>query len=68
MLRVPALVPAASGLKVTEIAQLAPALRVVRQVLVWKKSPLVVILEIISVPLPVLSSVTVWALLLVPTL
>ena len=67
MLRVPVLVPAATGLKVTEIAQSAPALRVVRQVLVWEKSPLAAMLEMVSEPLPVLVSVTVWALLRVPT-
>jgi hypothetical protein len=34
MLRVPVNVPAAGGLKVTEMAQSAPALRVLMQVLV----------------------------------
>jgi len=67
MLRVPVIVPADPDLKVTEIAQLAPALRVVPQVLVWENSPVAVMLEIVSEALPVLVSVTVWALLLVPT-
>ena len=67
MLRVPVLVPTASGLKVTEMEQFAPALMVAGQVLVWEKSPLAVMLEIVSVALPVLVSVTVWEWLLVPT-
>jgi hypothetical protein len=67
MLRVPVLVPTASGLKVTEMEQLAPTLKVAGQVLVWEKSPLAVMLEIVSVALPELISVTVWAWLLVPT-
>jgi len=66
MLRVPVLVPADTGLKVTEIVQLAPALTVVPQVLVWEKSPLVVMLETVSEALPVLVRVTVCAVLLVP--
>ena len=48
MLRVPVFAPTAAGLKVTEIAQLAPAFRVVPQVFVWEKSPLAVMLEIVS--------------------
>jgi hypothetical protein len=68
MLRAPVLVPADSGLKVTEMVQLAPAIRMVRQVLVWEKSPLIVILEIVTETLPVLVSLTVWARLLVPTI
>jgi len=67
MLRVPVLVPVAAGLKVTEIVQSAPGLRVVGQVLVWEKSPLAVMLEIVSETLLVLVRVTVWAWLLVPT-
>jgi hypothetical protein len=46
-------------LKVTEMVQLAPALTVVPQVLVWEKSPLAVMLEMVSGALPVLVSVTV---------
>ena len=67
MLRVPVRVPAAAGLNVTEIVQSAPGLRVVGQVLVWEKSPLAVMLEIVSETLLVLVRVTVWAWLLVPT-
>jgi hypothetical protein len=68
MLRVPRLVPAPGGLKDTEMAQLAPALTVLPQVLVWEKSPVVVMPKIVSEELPVLVSVTVWALLLIPTI
>jgi hypothetical protein len=58
MLRVPVLVPLATGLKVTEIVQLAPALTLLAQVLVWEKSPLAVMLEMANEALPVLVSVT----------
>ena len=53
-------------MKVTEMVQLAPALTVVPQVLVWEKSPLAVMLEMVSDPVPVLVRVTVCAALLVP--
>jgi hypothetical protein len=65
---VPVLFPAATGVKVTDIAHLSPALNVAPQVLVWEKPPLTLMLEIVSGELPILVSVTVWALLLVPTL
>ena len=58
MLTAPVRVPPAVGLKVTEIVQLAPALRLLAQVFVWEKSPLTVIPEIVSVALPVLFTVT----------
>jgi hypothetical protein len=67
-LRVPVLGPGAFGLKVTEMVQLAPALRVVPQVLVWEKSPLAVMLEMVSETVPVLVRVTACALLLFPTI
>ncbi len=66
ILIVPVRLPPAVGLKVTEIEQLAPALTVVPQVLVWEKSPLAVMPEMVSEALPVLVSVTVCAALLVP--
>ena len=66
MLMVPVLVPAAVGLKVTEIVQLAPALTVVPQVLVWEKSPLAVMPEMVSEALPVLVRMTVCAVLVLP--
>ena len=66
ILILPVWVPPAIGLKVTLIVQLAPALTLLPQVLVWEKSPLAVMLEIVSGALPVLVSVTGCALLLVP--
>ena len=56
--RVPLLVPAAVGLKVTLMVQEAPAATVEPQVLVWEKSPLVLIPETVSVALPMLVRVT----------
>ena len=67
MLSVPAFVPAVPGLNVTEMVQFAPASRVVPQVLVSVKSPLVVMLEIGTGVSPGLLRVTVWAPLVVPT-
>ena len=67
MLSVPVLAPAAPGLKVTDMVQFVPASRVVPQVLVSEKSPLVVMLEIGTGASPELLRVTDWALLLVPT-
>lgn len=68
MLSVPVLFPTATGLKVTKIAQLAPAFTMVPQLLVWEKSPLMVILEIVIGLLLVFGTVTIRGLLLVPTL
>ena len=67
MLSVPDFVPAAPGLKVTEMVQFAPASSVGPQVLVWVKSPLVAMLEMGTGASPGLARVMVWALLLVPT-
>lgn len=67
MLRLPVRVPPAVGLNVTKIVQLAPAFKVVPQVLVWEKSPPAEILEMVSDALPVLVSETVCAVLLTPT-
>ena len=67
MLSVPVLVPVFPGLKVTEMVQFAPASRVVPQVLVSLKSPLVVMVEMGTGASVGLLKVTVWALLLVPT-
>ena len=50
--------PMAVGVKVTLTAQLALAGKLEPQVLVWEKSPLVVMLEIVRVTLPVLLRVT----------
>ncbi len=53
MLSAPVLVPVAVGRNVTRMAQLAPAARLEPQVLVWEKSPLVLMLLMLSVVLPV---------------
>ena len=50
--------PLAVGVKVTLIVQDEPAARLVPQVLVWEKSPLTVMLEIVRVALPGLFRVT----------
>ena len=65
--KVPVLVPTAVGLKVTWTVQLAPAATLEPQVLVWEKSPLAVMLLMLSAPKPVSLSVTLWGLLLVPS-
>ena len=54
----PVLVPVAVGLKVTLTAQLALAATLEPQVLVSEKSPLAVMLEIVSEALPVSVRVT----------
>jgi hypothetical protein len=58
MVMTPVLVPVAVGLKVTLRVQLALAARLEPQVLVWEKSPLTVMLVMLSVALPVLLRVT----------
>jgi hypothetical protein len=67
MVTAPVLAPTAVGLKVTLRVQLAPAATLAPQVLVWEKSPLAVMLVTLRATFPVLLSVTVCALLLVPT-
>jgi hypothetical protein len=67
MVTAPVLVPVAVGLKVTLRVQLALVARLAPQLLVWKKSPLTVMLVMLRVALPVLLRVTLWALLLIPT-
>jgi hypothetical protein len=67
IVKVPVRVPVAVGVKVTLIVQLAPALTVLPQVLVWEKSPLAVMLETVSEAFPVLVSVTFWGRPVVPT-
>jgi len=54
----PVLVPLAVGLKLTRRVQLALAARLEPQVLVWEKSPLVLMLLMLSIALPVFLSVT----------
>src|SRR5579883_1830827 len=67
MVSVPVRVPPAVGLKTTFTVQLAPAAIAPEQVLVWLKSPEVVMLEISSGPFPVFWIVTVVLALEVPT-
>jgi hypothetical protein len=58
MVKVPVLVPAAVGLKVTLREQLAPAATLEPQVWVCEKSPLVVMPVMVRVEFPVFVSVT----------
>jgi len=59
MVNVPVLVPVAVGLKVTLRVQEAPAATLEPQVWVWEKSPLALMLVMLSVAFPVFLSVTV---------
>jgi hypothetical protein len=63
----PVRLAAAVGVKVTVMVQLAPAARLVPQVLVWAKSPLAVMLLRLKADWPVLDKVRVFGLLVVPT-
>ena len=56
--KVPLRVPVAVGVNVTLIAQLAPAASVPPQLLVWAKSPLTPMLEMVSAAEPEFESVT----------
>ena len=58
IVKVPVRDPAAVGVNVTLMVQLALAATLEPQVLVWEKSPLAVALEMTRVALPVLLSVT----------
>jgi hypothetical protein len=66
MLRVPLCVPLLAGVKPTLIVQTFPTATLVPQLFVWVKSPLTLMLEIVSASLPVSVSVTDWALLELP--
>ena len=68
IVRVPVCVPGAVGLNVTLIVQLAPVLKLLPQLFVCEKSPLAVMLEMVSETVPVLVRVTACALLLFPTI
>jgi hypothetical protein len=68
MLNVPVRVPAAVGLKVTLIVQLAPAATEVPQVSLSAKSPVAEMLVMLKAMLPVLDSITLCAALVVPTI
>jgi hypothetical protein len=63
----PARLPVAVGVNVTEIWQLPPAARDVLQVLVSPKSPDAAIPVMLSALVPVLVKVTIWGLPVVPT-
>ena len=67
MVRVPVLLPTAVGLKVTLTVQLEEAERLAPQVFVSEKSPLMLTPLMLSAAAPVFLSVTLCALLLVPT-
>jgi hypothetical protein len=56
--KVPVAVPEAMGLKVTAMLHEAPAATLEPQVLVWEKGPLTAMLEMVSVEVPVFSSLT----------
>jgi hypothetical protein len=58
MVRFPALLPPAVGMKVTLAVQLAPAATLDPQELVCEKSPLAVMLVMLRATLPVFVSVT----------
>ncbi len=58
MVTAPVLVPKAVGVKVTLTVQLAPTPTLEPQLLVWEKSPLAVMLVMLSVALPALLRVT----------
>jgi hypothetical protein len=58
MVTTPVLVPVAVGLKVTLMVQEAPAATLEPQVLVWEKSPLALIMILLSVAFPEFLSVT----------
>jgi hypothetical protein len=67
MVMVPVRVPVAVGVKVTVILQFVPAATgEPTQVLVWAKSPLATMLLMVRAMLPVLLTVTLCELLLVP--
>jgi hypothetical protein len=68
MLSVPVREPVAVGVKVTLIVQVALAATLVPQLLVWAKSPLAAMLEMLNAPVPLLVSVSVCAALVVPTI
>ena len=58
MLRKPARLPLAMGAKVTLMMQLTPGAKLVPQLLVCAKSPVAVMLDMLSVALPEFVSVT----------
>jgi hypothetical protein len=67
MLIVPFLVPPAVGVKVTLMVQEPPTATGLTQLWFWAKSPLGVMLRMVSAPAPLLVSVTVFGALGTPT-
>ena len=67
MVTAPVRVPIAVGVKVTLRVQLAPAARLALHVFISEKSPLTMMPIMLRAELPLLQSVTVCALLHVPT-
>ena len=68
MVMLPSIAPVALGANLTLMAQLSPAATLEPQVLVWVKSPLATMLEMVrAFSSSVFVSVTVWAVLLLPT-
>jgi hypothetical protein len=67
MVTEPLRAPVAVGVKVTLIEQEAPAATLEPQVLIWEKSPLAVMLEIVRAALPLFVSAIVAGELVVPT-
>ncbi len=63
MVKEPVLAPVTVGLKVIRIMQEAPTATLAPQLLVWEKSPLVLILVMLRVAFPEFLSVTLLALL-----
>ena len=64
----PLLVPVAAGVKVTLIVQEALTARLAPQLLVWEKSPLAVMLEIVRAAFPLFVSAIDSGELVVPTI
>jgi len=67
MTSVPDRKPNAVGVKVTLMVQLAPIATAGGQLFVWAKSPVVVMLLMLSVDVPVFVRRTVWAVVVEPT-
>jgi len=66
MITEPVLLPAAAGVKVTLMVQLAPTAKLAPQVLSWAKSPVATMLVINKAAVPVLLMVTACGVLVVP--
>ena len=66
--RVPVRVPTVEGVKVTAMVQAASATRLLPHVVVWEKSLLAVIPEMVNETVPVLVKVTLCGALVVPNI